>query len=405
MLSLDNRTVPLMGHIDAVELRADKSWVLVGWAHDPDSPGELLEVEVVEGAEIVAIGRTGEYREDLKRNGLGDGFCGLTVPLPQGLLDDESEHRLHLRLAGTELAITAPIAVRRTDYVGHVDGLEAGVLNGWVLSPAAPGKPLEVDVLVEGTFVERVVADHPRQDVPQYYGNLFCGFRWPVPSQLNDGQRHEVAVRVARTSFVLPEHVSYAHGQADAEPLAASLVEIPPSLRNERRYMAFIDEYFRRSRLAIEAVTADAVVYSGHAAHEFAALLARRFAQAFTAPLDRVLANPVERTGVAAVALYILHTDLAIFIARCLSGGGNRFFLERIRLGQPTILLVEQPDQAGGLESLDLERARLWCQEILRAARSADMIATLETTVIDFFFGHPGFVLSFRPVAGGSRRA
>ena len=74
----------LRGHIDVVEVRADQGLVLVGWAHDPDNPDDLLDVEVVEDDAVIASGRTGEFREDLKKEGFGDGFCGLTISLPDG---------------------------------------------------------------------------------------------------------------------------------------------------------------------------------------------------------------------------------------------------------------------------------------------------------------------------------
>ena len=390
------------GYIDSIQRHPDNGWTLIGWAYDPGNPDDLLDVEVVYGTTIVAHGRTGVYREDLKAAGIGDGFGGLGIPLPDDVLDEDQEHSLHLRIAGTDMAISAPANIQKSRWVGHVDGIDGVIVKGWATDPVNPNNPLGIDIVIDGAFVDRVLADQPRHDLPEHYGGSFCGFQWVIPLELADGKAHKVTARIANTSTDLSGYATY-HAAIPivGEPLRASLTEIPTLLREERRYTAFIDEYYRASRLVIEAVTADAVIYSGHAAHEFAALLARCFARAYVGPLDRVLANPTDAADAKLTTLYVLHTDLDLFKSRCLGGTANHFFAERIRLKQPTALLVEAPDRAGGLERLDLDHARLWCEDVMQAARVQDMQAALKPTLIDFFFGHPGFILYFAPVSGG----
>jgi hypothetical protein len=388
---------PVRGHVDRIEPRADGSCVLVGWVHDPENPDELLSIEIVEGTTVIAVGRTGGYRQDLKEQGLGDGFCGLTIALPERLLQDQQEHMLHLRVAGTDLAITPPIPVRKEDYAGCVDGMAEGVLSGWATIPADPAATVEVHILVDGTFVAAVRADLPRDDLPRYYGSQNCGFRWAIPPKFDDGQPHRIAVQIANTAVRLPKPVTYIGATPGTEPLAPWLTEIPGMLRRERRYMANIDEYYRASRLVIETMTADAAIYGGHAAHEFVTFLVQHFPRAYVGPLDRLMASPTPGLDSAPTALYILHMDLALFTGRCLEGAADYFFNERIHAAQPTIMLVESPEQGGGLDHLDLGRARTWCATIVEAAQAAGMIATLHSTLVDFFFGHPGFLLAVKP--------
>ena len=94
------------------------------------------------------------------------------------------------------------------------------------------------------------------------------------------------------------------------------------------------------------------------------------------------------------VVLNILHMDLPAFTAICLSGAADTFLHERIKARQPTVLLVESPDSAGGLETLDLTLTRQWCAKVTQNAQSHGLDAMLHNTLVDFFFGHPGFILS-----------
>ena len=381
------------GHIDGLEYRGDGDWVLVGWAQDAENPDKLLDIEVVEGTRVLAVGRTGIYREDAKNAGMGDGFCGLSIALAADLLRDRQEYDLALRVAGNGIAITPPTSIRKSTLLGFVDGFRDGTLYGWALNPGDPTTPVAVDILVDGEFYERASADQRRDDVGEQYGRALCGFRWALPPELAEGAPRRIVVRIANTSMILPgkeESTATAAGNGSVRGLS----EVPSSLRDERRYRAYIDEYYRAARLAIEAIAADIVIYAGHAAHEFDALLARLFQRAYTGSLNRVVANPTNGVADDIVVLNILHMELPAFTAICLSGAADTFLHERIKARQPTVLLVESPDSAGGLETLDLTLTRQWCAKVTQNAQSHGLDAMLHNTLVDFFFGHPGFILS-----------
>jgi hypothetical protein len=390
-------TETFLGHIDGLEHRGDGGWVLVGWAQDQANPDKLLDVEVVDGSRVMAVGRTGSFREDVKNAGFGDGCCGLSIPLPPESLDGRQEYDLSLRVAGTGISITPPISIRKSGFLGHVDGYDDGVLRGWAVNVADATTPAAIDILVDGKFAARVTADQPREDVAQHHGTALCGFEWVVPREIADGAPRRLAARISNTSTLLPGASTEINLTPRSGPKIHGLSEIPSSLREERRYRAYIDQHYRASRLVIEAITADAAIYGGHAAHEFEHLLVQQFPHAYLGSLNRILTNPSNGVDEGLAILNILHMDVTGFAGRCLSGAGDSFFSERIQREQPTILVVEAPDNAGGLGSLDLGTAKQWCTKIMQSARERRMEVLLENTVIDFFFGHPGFVLGFKP--------
>src|SRR5437763_7281833 len=191
-----------LGHIDGLERRGDGGWVLVGWAQDQANPDKLLDVEVVDGSRVMAVGRTGAYREDVKNAGFGDGYCGLNIPLAPDSLDDRREFDLALRVAGTGISITAPISIRKSAFMGHVDGYENGILRGWAVNASDPATPAAIDILVDGKFFTRISADQSRDDVGQQYGTRLCGFEWVVPPEVADGTPRRLGARIANTSTI-----------------------------------------------------------------------------------------------------------------------------------------------------------------------------------------------------------
>jgi hypothetical protein len=387
----------LRGHIDGLEHRDDAGWVLIGWAHDQANPDKLLEVEVVDGSKVLAIGLTGGFREDVKNAGIGDGYCGLTIPLASDLLGDRQEYDLALQVAGTGIAITRAIAIRKSPFIGYIDGYDDGVLRGWALNPADPTTPVAIDIIIDGRFSKRIDADQPREDVARKYGHERCGFTWTVSPELADGPPRHVIARVANTSVLLPDVLASNDRAPGSGPAISGLSELPSTLRGERRYRAYVDEYYRASRLLIEGAAAQAVIYAGHAAHEFASLLVRQFPRAYTGSLNRVMANPLNGVADGIAILVIVHMDIEGFRAKCLSGEGGSFFQSRIEARQPTILIVEAPDHSGGLKTLDLDLTKQWCAKLTQTAHAQSMEVVLVNTIMDFFFGHPGIALAIRP--------
>ena len=176
-----------------------------------------------------------------------------------------------------------------------------------------------------------------------------------------------------------------------------ALTVIPAQLGESARYQSDLDGYYRVARLAIEAAVAEEVTYAGHASHVFAPLLAHSFTRAYLSTIDHLLADPGLMRDPERTTLHVLHLDLALFESLCLTSRADRFFIEPPAGGQPIVLIVESPDSHGGLAGLDVARAREWDSRIARFADALGMQARLESTLVEFFEGHPGFVVCIMP--------
>jgi len=82
----------LQGHIDAVD------WAAVnGWVWDPNTPGDRIRLELVDGETLLATSIASCHRPELTRLGIGDGGYGFSIEFPGKMC--EGHHTLHLRCA------------------------------------------------------------------------------------------------------------------------------------------------------------------------------------------------------------------------------------------------------------------------------------------------------------------
>jgi glycosyltransferase involved in cell wall biosynthesis len=83
----------LQGHIDAVD------WAAVnGWVWDPNTPGERIRLELVDGETPLVTTIARDHRPELVKQGIGDGGYGFSIEFPNEMLA-EGRHTLHLRCA------------------------------------------------------------------------------------------------------------------------------------------------------------------------------------------------------------------------------------------------------------------------------------------------------------------
>ena len=75
--------------------------VLEGWAFDPAYPGEPVELELRDGAVVIARGLANRYRTDLDRAALAGGRCAFRIRLPE----DAGRLALHRARNGARLAM------------------------------------------------------------------------------------------------------------------------------------------------------------------------------------------------------------------------------------------------------------------------------------------------------------
>ena len=105
----------------------------------------------------------------------GRRFCA--PRLEEGYQLEAIRHHLALR-AGTIAAAIVP-----GELAGHVERLEDGVLEGWVMDRANPAAPVELEVLLDGETVAAVLANRYRVDVDRAgFASARCGFSVAMPA-------------------------------------------------------------------------------------------------------------------------------------------------------------------------------------------------------------------------------
>ncbi len=73
---------------------------LGGWAWDASQPNTPIKVEIYDATTLLATIDAGEFREDLKSAGKGDGKHAFNYALPQTLRDGQS-HKISVKYADT----------------------------------------------------------------------------------------------------------------------------------------------------------------------------------------------------------------------------------------------------------------------------------------------------------------
>jgi glycosyltransferase involved in cell wall biosynthesis len=100
----------LEGQIDAVD------WAAVnGWVWDPDTPGERIRLELVDGETPLVTTLADDHRPELVKHGIGDGGYGFSIEFPSEIVA-EGRRTLHLRCADSGATVPgSPIVL---DYTG-----------------------------------------------------------------------------------------------------------------------------------------------------------------------------------------------------------------------------------------------------------------------------------------------
>lgn len=105
----------------------------------------------------------------------------------------------------------AATSVQLSQFRGHVEHLVDGAVHGWVFDEANPESPVELDVLAEGEFITRVLANRYRADLDHAgLAGGRCAFSVALPASVT--ALHQIEVRHA------------ANGAALSQPQVAALV-------------------------------------------------------------------------------------------------------------------------------------------------------------------------------------
>ena len=213
-------------HLDGISAQGRLS----GWMVDLSTPDQPASVVVsVDGTALGGV--LGDRpRPDVIERGDAGFACGFEFDLPPHLFDGRP-HVLEVKeTAGTALGLHYDGEIARSCIMSglivgaapvlrsHVDGMEAGMIGGWVLRGAAGSTALaggcSVLATCRGIEVGRLTATLPRHDVALgIKGDARCGFRLAVP----DGV--ERSGRATFRFFLLPEMV-----ELEGSPLQVSFM-------------------------------------------------------------------------------------------------------------------------------------------------------------------------------------
>lgn len=213
-----------------------------GWLFSPDAPGTRLEVELLCGNRVLARGVADLFREDLARQGLGDGRHGFELPIDlracdsqhQGLVAREAYSGT--RLEGSPLPLTDPPRPAPTmrppappRIEGHFDDIAQGRADGWVFSPDLPLERAQVEVVCDGRVVGRGTANRLREDLREAgVSDGRVAFSIPIDPALFDGQPHRLSVREASTGQTL-DGSGQLLMQDQAQPVSAGGAPMAPT--------------------------------------------------------------------------------------------------------------------------------------------------------------------------------
>ena len=93
---------------------------------------------------------------------------------------------------------------RRGRGPGYVDNLDHNSAAGWLAPLPGETGSARISVHIDGHHEMNIVADLERRDVlEQGLAPLNCGFDFPLPARLKDGQRHVVELRVGKSGPIL----------------------------------------------------------------------------------------------------------------------------------------------------------------------------------------------------------
>ena len=178
-----------------------------GWAWDKNSPNQPLNLELVEGNTVYATTIADIYREDLQRNGAGDGRHAFSLQLPSALKDGQP-HQISIRVQGSSYLVPGgPKTVTCTlpsDYQGTLETASCTEIKGWVWDKNYQNAALDIEVVEAGVVLATATANTFRQDLKNAgTGTGNYGFSIPLPAALKNGQPHTLNVRVKGSTYSL----------------------------------------------------------------------------------------------------------------------------------------------------------------------------------------------------------
>lgn len=187
-----------------------------GWAWDSAKPYDPVGVEILCNDEVIARTLADGFALDLVKQRKGNGMHMFRV-IPESLPKLDYPLTIWAKVAGSETPLAGQIIIKSKadftgivpktlldDYKGYVDGINDGLMIGWVINLGIPDEDIEVELLDGERVIATAFANRYREDVEkQYKGSDKSGFELPLTHDLLDGRLHSLRVRVAGSHYEL----------------------------------------------------------------------------------------------------------------------------------------------------------------------------------------------------------
>ncbi|HZK92461.1 MAG TPA: glycosyltransferase [Stellaceae bacterium] len=202
-------------------------------------------------------------RPELTTHGIGDGCFGFAEALPALCLDGD-EHQIEFchRVSGTIVA-PGPRPFRAT-FEGALEQLDQHGGGGWVSCREAPGRPVRLDIVVNGERIATVVADRNRPGLRGARGSANCGFEFAIPAAVSRHRDLKLELLVAGTANpAIPGPFGFTPLSRVIEQLEAIAAAVPDDSgvsppTAERGFSALRDEIVPKIIAALRAPKANA---------------------------------------------------------------------------------------------------------------------------------------------------
>ncbi|ONG54059.1 hypothetical protein BKE38_10870 [Pseudoroseomonas deserti] len=223
---------PLALRLDSAQeglLQLDADGQLVGWAVDRNLAPAPVTVEILADGAVIAELLAELPHPVLTGPAYNDGRCGFRLPLPPALQDGHL-HFVSARIKGGYQLAGGELPVRQVQgrYFLQVDPGRGDRVTGWAVDHEEPGRPVTLEIWLDGRSFGQLRADRPRADL----GGQRHGFLFVLP------QAEQVELRTAGGEplagfAVTADHAgarrwrlqSQAARPAVAEPAAASALD------------------------------------------------------------------------------------------------------------------------------------------------------------------------------------
>ncbi len=202
--SLGTRTVTCTAPSFSGSFASPSCTQLAGWAWDANEPNDPINVDIYDGATLIATVLANTFRQDLLNAGIGNGAHGFFFPTPAALKTGTA-HTITLKAGGTPTVIGVPqtLICSSANFGGYFDTADCTQLAGWAWDANQPNAALNVDIYDNGALLATIPAANFRQDLQNAgKGNGDHGFTYTSPA-LYSGTTHSLSVTYSGTTIPL----------------------------------------------------------------------------------------------------------------------------------------------------------------------------------------------------------